>query len=186
MVMAKKNIAGFLSGITLLVFLLALAGSFSSCGIYSFNDKGTIPDSIKTVRVNFIENRAPYNNPQLSPTLTERLKLKILSQTRLTNTTSDNAHYDIRAEIRDYSVTTTGVTTNSNNNGRQEASINRLNVSVHVVLTNTLSNVTKEYDVTRNFDFSAQLTLQQAEGRLLDEIVRNLTDEIFNRIFSEW
>lgn len=182
----RKNGVGVLALTAMLVAFFFFHSSLTSCGVYSFNDKGTIPDSIKTVRVNFIENRAPYVNPQLSPTLTERLKLKILSQTRLTNTTNDNAHYDIRAEIRDYSVTTTGVTTNTNNNGRSEASINRLNVTVHVVLTNTLSNVTKEYDVTRNFDFSAQLTLQQAEGRLLDEIVRNLTDEIFNRIFSEW
>jgi hypothetical protein len=49
-------------------FLMAVVAvaSFSSCGIYSFADV-SIPDSIKTVRINFFENRAQYVNPQLSP-----------------------------------------------------------------------------------------------------------------------
>ncbi|MES2881021.1 MAG: LPS assembly lipoprotein LptE [Bacteroidota bacterium] len=164
--------------------LLLINVSFSSCGVYSFNDVGTIPDSIKTVKINFIENRAPYINPQLSPALTEKLKQKISSQTRLTSTTSDNAHWDISGQIRDYSVTTTGVT---NTNGRQQSSINRLNVSVHIVLVDQLTNKpTQEFDVSRSFDFDAALSIQQAERSLLDEMIRNLTDEIFNRIFSNW
>jgi hypothetical protein len=44
----------------------------------------------------------------------------------------------------------------------------------------------QEYTVSRSFDFKANLTLQQAERSLLDEMIRNLTDEIFNRIFSNW
>ena len=50
----------------------------------------------------------------------------------------------------------------------------------------TQENKTEEFDVNRNADFSANLSLQQAEGQLLDELVRNLTDEIFNHIFSNW
>ena len=30
------------------------------------------------------------------------------------------------------------------------------------------------------------LSLQQAEAQLLDEVVRSLTDDIFNKIFSDW
>ena len=36
-----------------------------------------IPEEVKTFRVNYLENKAPYVNPQLSPALTERLKQKI-------------------------------------------------------------------------------------------------------------
>lgn len=165
--------------------ILALLIGLTSCGVYTFNDKGTIPQGVRTVYVPFIENRAPYVNQQLSPTLTERLKLKILSQTRLTNTTSDTADFVVTCEIRDYSVSTTGVTNNSQN-GRQQSSLNRLNVSVHVVAFDRVNNITKEHDITRNFDFSADLSLQEAERRLLDEMIRNLTDEIFNRLFSDW
>src|SRR5438874_5180288 len=110
--------------------LLTVFGT--SCHIYSFKDIGTIPDSVKTVRVNFIENRAPYVNPQLAPSLTDRLKQKIVSQTRLTQTNNDNAHYDIHGYISDYSVSTTGITST---NGRSQSSINRLTVGVHIDLT---------------------------------------------------
>src|SRR5579872_6239816 len=134
--MKKKNLLNssilFLA-ITAFIVLMVT----SSCHIYSFKDIGTIPDSVKTVRVNFLENRAPYVNPQLSPTLTERLKQKIVNQTRLTQTTSDNAHYDIHGYISDYSVSTTGITST---NGKSQSSLNRLTVSVHITLNKTLTN----------------------------------------------
>lgn len=166
----------------LCILVTAVAGT--GCHVYSFNDIGTIPDSVKTVRINFIENHAPYVNPQLSPNLTDRLKQKITSQTRLTQTNNDNAHFDIHGTITDYSVATTGVSTNAN--GVSQGSINRLTVTVHITLNNQLSNTTKEFDVTRNFDFNANQTLQSAESGLLNDMIRNLTDDIFNRIFSDW
>jgi hypothetical protein len=57
---------------------------------------------------------------------------------------------------------------------------------VHVILKKTLENKEQEFDVTRNFDFSANLTLSQAEGQLMSDILRNITDDIFNQIFSNW
>lgn len=170
-------------------FLLAIFGflimvSGPGCGIYGFKEKTTLPDSIKTVKVNFIENRANYVNPQLSPTLTEKLKQKIINQTRLTQTNGDDAHYDIKGYISDYSPSTVGITST---NGRSQTSINRLTVTVHIILTKQSSDKPpEEFDVSRSFDFSANKTLQSAEGELLDEMIRNLTDEIFNHIFSAW
>ena len=166
------------------IVFIVFALSASSCHVYSFKDVGTIPDSIKTVRVNFIENRAPYVNPSLSPTLTDRLKQKIVSQTRLTQTNSDNAGYDIHGYISDYSVSTSGITST---NGKSQSSINRLTVSVHISLTNTLAGTPPtEFDVSRNFDFPASQSLEAVQSSLLDDMVKNLTDDIFNRIFSNW
>jgi hypothetical protein len=170
----------------LFLFLLA-AGfinvAFTGCGVYSFSEKGKLDPDIKTVRVNIIENRAPYINPQLSPSLTERLKQKITRQTKLSQTNNNDANLDINATIRDYSVTTTGI---CSSNGQTQTSINRLTVTVHVIINNQLKSDVKEYDVSHSFDFAANKSLQQAESELLDEMVRNLSDEIFNRIFSDW
>jgi hypothetical protein len=55
------------------------------------------------------------------------LQQKIVNQTRLTRTNSDDAHYQISGYISDYSVTTTGVTA-------QQAATNRLTVSVKINL----------------------------------------------------
>lgn len=165
-------------------FIYILLIPVSGCGVYSFNDVSPLPDSIKTVRVVTITNQAAYVNPQLSLLLTDKLRQKIVSQTRLTQTNNENAHYHIEGKITEYSVITTGVTST---NGQQQTSINRLTVSLTITLTNQLANKSPEdFSISRSFDFDARRSLQDAEKELLDQMVRNLTDEIFNRIFSNW
>ncbi|MBL7697743.1 MAG: LptE family protein [Chitinophagaceae bacterium] len=159
------------------VLLLPVAFFFGSC--YSFKDV-SIPPEVKTARVNYIENRASYVNPQLSPQLTERLRQKINNQTRLTLITSEEADYDIHGEIRGYNLSTSGVSD-------QRAASNRLQITVHIVFKNRLDDKASfEADVSRSFDFNSTISLQQAEQQQGEEILRNLTDEIFNRIFSNW
>ncbi len=172
--MASKKI--FLILFSSLFIFIAFATT--SCGAYSFSG-ASVPDSIKTVKVNFLENKARYINPQLSPRLTDRVKQKITNQTKLTPTNGDNAHYEISGYISDYSVTTSGIS-------NQQTVNNRLTVGVHISLNNHLAGKTDEYDVSRSFEFSANSSLQAAEAALLDEIIRGLTDDIFNRIFSNW
>ena len=146
---------------------------------YSFKDV-SIPAEVKTVKVNYIENRARIVNPQLSQRLTDKLRQKIVNQTRLSQTNSDDAHYDISGQITDYYVTTSGIS-------NQQAATNRLNVTVHLIFKNRLdSKKDFEADLTRNFDFSASKSLSVAEAELTDLVVQNMTDEIFNRIFSNW
>jgi hypothetical protein len=167
---------------------LCVATVNTGCGVYSFADV-SVPDSVKTVRVNFIENRARYVNPQLSPQLTERLRQKIVNQTRLTQTNSDNVHWDVTGYVNDYSVSTSAISSGqAGGTGRnqQAAVTNRLTVSVHLTINNRLNNTAQELDVSRSFDFDANLSLQAAESRLLDEILRNMTDDLFNRMFSNW
>jgi len=139
----------------------------------------SIPPDIKTVKVNFIENHARYVNPQLSPNLTDKLRQKIVGQTRLTQTNGDNADWEVSGYVNDYSVSTSGIS-------QQQTSINRLNVSVHISIFKRKDNDQQDFDVTHSFDFSANLTLQAAEAQLNDAIIRDMTDEIFNHIFSNW
>jgi hypothetical protein len=158
---------------------LSFISSFATCK-YSTKDVAPIPADVKTFRVNYFENKARYVNPQLSPAITEKLKQKIIGQTRLRQTNNDDAHYDISGYVSDYSVTTTGIS-------GQVANTNRLNVTFHLIFKNSLDNTKNfETDVTSNYDFSAQLTLPQAESQLQDEIVKNVTEAIFNKIFSNW
>lgn len=171
---ATKKIIFFFGILSL--FLVALVNT--SCGIYRFNDVN-YPDSIRTVKVLFIENRATYVNPQLSPQLTDKLRQKIVSQTRLKQTSGDNADWEISGTITDYSFSTSGIS-------NQQSTTNRINVSVHIILNDLKAGNTKEYDVTRNFDFPSTRTLQQAESSLLSDMLRDITDDIFNRIFSDW
>jgi hypothetical protein len=164
----------------LLIFLLLFfaASTNNSCKIYKFNE-AVVPDSIKTIKVNFIENRAPYVNPQLSPRLTDRLRQKIVSQTRLSQTNNDNADWIIGGNITNYSFSTSGIS------GQREAT-NRLTIGLNIIINDQKSNKQTDYAVSRSFEFSASQSIQQAEASLAEEIIRSLADDIFNRIFSNW
>jgi hypothetical protein len=168
----------FLSLVSCSLLLVPCLLVLSSCGVYTFKDV-SIPDSVKTIKISYIENKARIVNPQLSPRLTEALQQKIANQTRLTRTTNDDAHYQISGAITNYSVSYVGVT------GKQ-ASQNQLTVGVHIVFRNTLQNKTDEFDVSRDFPFAASQTLDQAVNTLMPDILKNITDEIFNHIFSNW
>ncbi len=162
----------------LALFFTAVCSVQSGCGVYRFADV-SIPATVKTIKIHTIENRAPYVNAQLSPNLSEKLRQKVSNQTRLTQTNGDNAHYDISGEIQEYSVSTSAIA------NKQEVT-NRLTVRVKIIVNNQLDNVVKDFEVTRNWEFDANSSLQAAESRLLEVMIRTLTDDIFNRIFSNW
>lgn len=139
-----------------------------------------IPADIKTFRVDYFENKARYVNPQLSPKLTETLRQKIVNQTRLRQVDAESADYEISGYVSDYSIVTSGIS-------NQQAQTNRLNVSFHLIFKNT-QDATKSFDadLSSSYDYDANLTLQAAEQELGDKIVKNVTESIFNRIFSNW
>ncbi|MET0635143.1 MAG: LptE family protein [Chitinophagaceae bacterium] len=170
-----KSLLG-VAAIGILLFLTSVGNS--GCGVYRFADI-SIPDSIKTVKVNFFENRAPYVNPQLSPQLTDAVRQKIVAQTKLGQTNDDNADWLLNGTIINYSVSTAGVS-----NG--VSSQNRLTVTVHIVRIDQKGNDTKEYDISRNYDFDSQQSITEAELALFPRIIKDVTDDIFNRIFSDW
>ncbi len=164
----------FLNFILIITAVLCIRGTCR----YSLKDV-SIPPEVKTVKVNYIENKARYISPQLSPRLTDKLRQKIVNQTRLSQTNNE-AHYEIGGYVSDYSVSTSGIS-------NQRESSNNLNVSVHIIFKNRLDEKKNfEADISRSFPFSATLSLQQAETQLAEQMISNLTDEIFNRIFSNW
>ncbi|HYM93227.1 MAG TPA: LptE family protein [Chitinophagaceae bacterium] len=151
---------------------------YSSCNIYKFHDVHFDPD-IKTVKINFIENHAQYVNPQLSPKLTDKLRQKIISQTKLSQTNNDNADWEISGYVSSYGFSTSAIS-------NQQVTTNRLSVTVHIILNNHKKDTTQEYDISRSFEFKGDQSIQQAEASLGDEMVRSLTDDIFNKLFSDW
>ena len=150
-----------------------------SCGVYTFRDVSVDYTKVKTAKVGFIENKARYINPQLSPRLTDNLKQKITSYTKLTLVNSDDASYIITGYISRYDVSLSAIS-------NQTSSGNRLTVSANITFTNTIDNKTDNFTVSRDFDFPANKSLAQAESALLDDIITQLTDQIFNHIFSNW
>ena len=152
----------------------------TSCGVYTFKDISIDYTKVKTIKISFIENKARYVDPQFSPQLTDKLRQKITNQTRLTQIQTDDANYDVSGYVSAFDVSTSGVS-------NQQAATNRLTVTVHLIFKNRVDDKkSKESDISRNFDYSANLSLTDAEPTLLPTIISNMTDEIFNSIFSDW
>jgi hypothetical protein len=87
---------------------------------------------------------------------------------------------DISGTITDYSFTTAAIADN-------RSATNRLNITVHIKLIDRIDDKrSKEEDVTRSFDFDANISVEQAQTQLNESIMKNLSDEIFNRLFSNW
>jgi hypothetical protein len=168
------------------ILRLTLLFGLASCKIYSFKDT-SIPPEVKSIHLAYIENRARLVNPALAPALNDALRQKINNQaSRLSQTQGTDADYDVTAWISDYNYSTSGISD-------QKASSNRLTVTVHIVFKNNIDPAGKkvapanfEADVSRNFDFPATTSITDAEQQLLSTMTSNLTDEIFNKLFSNW
>jgi len=164
-------------------FIIPLFGCIlffsTGCGVYKFND-ASIDPSIKTVKIGYIDNKARYINPQFAAKLTDKIQQKIISGTKLTRTNNDDADYVINGVITTYDGSqTVGVSS-------LQANTNRLTITVHLTLKNNKINKLEEFDVSRSFDYPASQSFTVAEAQLADEAVKTLTDDIFNRIFSNW
>ncbi|HTG54987.1 MAG TPA: LPS assembly lipoprotein LptE, partial [Niabella sp.] len=170
----------------LLVFLSIIAVFFlaftqSSCKVrYGFQDAKSIPDSLQYVKINPMTNSASYVNPRLAPELTDRLIQKVMRQTKLQLTRGEDAQWVIDSKITSYSFSTSGVS-------NQQVNSNRLNVGVNIIIRdNKTQKIIGKYDVSTPFDYAGTLSLQQAEQGLLDQMLRDIPDALFNRIFSNW
>ncbi|MBL7765369.1 MAG: hypothetical protein JNJ58_04715 [Chitinophagaceae bacterium] len=167
--MILKNSWGFLSLLVIVVL--------SSCGVYSFT--GAAIEG-KTINVHYIENNARNLVPTLSPTFTEKLRQRILSQSSLAQLNSDKTDYDLQGSITAYDVTVASI--NSETSAK-----NRLTISVQIDFENRINEKGNFSQVfTRFADFAADRTVQSVETQLINEISDQLADDIFNRAFVNW
>ena len=158
-----------------LIVLVSLA--LTGCGVYSFtgaNIEG------KTIFIHVLENRARNVVPTLSPTLTDKIRSRILSQTGLSPVTGAS-DYDLSGSIGSYEVTVAGV------QNTQQAIKNRLTITVTISFKNKLNDKTSfEQSFTRFSDFDASQNLQNVQSALIEDIGNQLADDIFNKAFVNW
>jgi hypothetical protein len=159
-----------------LAFLLL----FSSCSInYSFTGASISPD-VKTVSIEHFQNLAPLVNPTLNTYLTEELKNKFISQTRL-NVVPSFGDLTFSGEIRNYQVQPVAPQAN------EVAALNRLTISVRIKFENS-KDPTQNFDKTFSHfeDFDSRQQLVQVEQGLVETIVTKLVEDIFNNAVANW
>ena len=163
----------------MLVFI-ALVLTTTQCKVsYSFSGVNISPD-VLTYSVEYFPNRAPIVQAQLSQVFTDALMDKIQGNTSLRLST-DGGDVDFSGEITGYNTRPTAIT------GDETAARNRLTITVRVKYTNL---VQPELDFDTSFsryeDYDSSQNLTDVENELIELIVENLIEDIFNRAFVSW
>lgn len=159
----------------LLLILTALlaAGCYSLSGI-------SIDPTVRTYYVDLFDNRSPIADPDYPARITEDLKEKVRTQTRLVYTETD-PDIEFGGAVTGWRVTSEAPT------GDQQISFNRLTIDLQVEYTDN-SNEANSWKRRFSFfsDFSAEQNLLDVQETLLEEINELLVEDIFNKAFTNW
>lgn len=162
-----------------LVILLAVSVSPSCKIAYSFTGANLSPE-IKTFTVYYFPNRARLVNPTLSQLFTEGLKEKLQRQTSL-NEVQDNGDIQFEGQISNYEMRPMSIQKDD------LAAQNRLTITVKLKYTDSKNS---ENDFEQSFsafeDFDSTSSLSDVEDGLVTEIIKKLTEDIFNATIANW
>ena len=162
------------------ISLLILIAGLPSCKVtYSFSGVNISPE-VTTYTVNYFPNRAAIVQAQLSQVFTDALLDVIQAGTSLEMTPA-GGDVEFSGEITGYVTRPTAIT------GDETAAMNRLTITVKVKYTNYME---PDLDFDTNFsryeDYSSSLNLSDVESSLIELIVENLMEDIFNKAFVSW
>jgi len=158
---------------TLLVML-------NGCKIqYSFSGVNISPE-VLTYSVQYFQNRARLVQAQLSQVFTEAMMDKVQNNTSL-ELANQGGDVQFSGEITGYETRPTAITSS------ETAARNRLTITVRVKYTNV---VEPELDFDQSFsryeDYDANANLSEVEEELINLIVFDLVEDIFNKAFISW
>ena len=153
---------------------------FSSCKVhYSFSGASVSPD-VKTVSIQAFRNNASLAPPTLPQSLNEAIKDIFTSQTNL-GIVSSNGDLNFEGEILNYITAPVAIQSND------QAALNRLTITVTVRFTNLKDEKQKfETSFSRYADYSSTQSLSVVQATLIDDINKQLVQDIFNKAMINW
>lgn len=152
---------------------------FASCKTKISLSGATIPPEAKTISVGFFTNNTSLGAPSLSQRFTEKLRDVVSQQTNLT-LIKQNGDLQFEGYIADYNVSPIAISAD-------QASQNRMTITVNVKYNNKFE-VSKSFEqsFTRFKDVSSSINISSAEPEMVQEIYRQLIEDIFNKAFNNW
>ncbi len=161
-------------------FLVTLTALLISCKPHVSLSGATIPPEAKTISVGFFANNTSLGAPSLSQRFSEKLKDVVSQQTNLA-LMRQNGDLQFEGYISDYNVAPIAI------QSTDQASLNRMTISVNVKYINKFE-VAKNFEqtFTRFADYKSSENISSKEPELVQEIYRQITEDIFNRAFNNW
>lgn len=164
------------------LFLTIVISAFlmQGCKVsYSFSGASISPQ-VKTLSIQYFQNRASLVQPGLSQNLTDALIDKCKSQTNL-NVINGLGDVNFEGEITDYNTRPYTVSADA------EAAVNRFTITVKVKFTNAVDpDLSYEQSFSRYEDYDSSQDLSQVEDDLSGKIIEMIVEDIFNRAFVNW
>jgi predicted porin len=146
---------------------------------YSFSGASISP-AVKTISIQFFQNRASLVQPGLSQYITDALIDKCKAQTNL-GVTNGIGDVNFEGEITDYNTRPLTVAADA------QAATNRFTITVRVKFTNAVDpDLSYDQTFSRYEDYDSNIDLAQVEKDLSDKIVELLVEDIFNKAFVNW
>lgn len=154
---------------------------FAGCTVsYKFNGASINYAETPTIDIRDFQNQAPYVYPPLTQVFNERMKDVFTRNTKL-QFTSINPSLEIEGEIVTYELTPLSV---KEDNFSAET---RLTLGVKMRFRNNKNpQEDKEETITAYRDFSSSLMLTDVQVGLIDELTKDIVDQIFNATMSNW
>lgn len=153
----------------------------NSCSIsYKFNGSSLDYTKTKTITITDFPNNATLVYPQLAPKLNTALKDIFNRRTKLQQVRR-NGDMQIEGEITDYRLTPLSIQANA------LAAQTQLTMTIRFKFTNTKNpkdDIETTLSASQTFDSSKMLTAVQEA--LANEMVKELTEKVYNQTVARW
>jgi hypothetical protein len=155
--------------------LLVLVGA-SSC--YTFKGTTISPD-VTTFYIGNFRNNAPNAPAEIGQLFSDKLRDKVLMAY-----TETDMSIEFDGAVTGYTVSSVAP---SSSDGQIGSSLNRLLININV---DYINHIDEEESFTQSFsffqDFESSSNLADVQDALIDDIFEQITEDIFNRAFSNW
>ena len=159
------------------VLLLMMAGCSVS---YKFNGASIDYSKTKTIQIADFPIRAAYVWSPMGPMFNNELKSQFTDHTRL-QIVRRNGDLKLEGEITRYDQRNKGVSSEG------QSSMVELSMTVNVRFTNNVNHnedFEQQFTATSNYDSSQ--SLNSVQDALVEEMVKNICEQIFNAAVANW
>ncbi len=162
-----------------LFVILSLWLAILNCSCYSFRGI-SIPPDVNTYYIPVFDIRAENAPPTIGQQFSETLKDKVRNESRL-------QWNDISPDLEfTGAISAFRVSPQAPKPG-ETVSFNRLEIAVQIQCTNNI-DPKKNWKQTFTFfnDFDTNLNLLDIQDQLIQQIFQQITEDIFNKAFTDW
>ncbi len=170
-------------GLAVIVLPLCLVASmlFTSCSVsYKFNGASIDYSKTKTIQIADFPIRAAYIWAPMGPMFNNELRSQFSDHTRL-ELVRRNGDLKLEGEITRYDQRNKGVSSEGH------SSMVELSMTVNVRFTNNTKHTEDfEQQFTATSNYESTQSLNSVQDKLVEEMVKNICEQIFNAAVANW